>query len=120
MLTDKNAELILNLKVENFDDDVTVRAYLHDLLITLWREGDSFSGKRPFGDSGWEYDLYIVLVQNGYAAGQYDDGELTNWSPDECNGIVEDVINYCFQPVVKEINDNDLSDLDGYSYFQCD
>ena len=43
---------------------ITIREYLRELLLTLWREGEGFSGKRPFGDSGWGNELFkrTVLV----------------------------------------------------------
>jgi hypothetical protein len=34
-------------------DNITIRDYLRILLETLWEEGEGFSGKRPFGNSGW-------------------------------------------------------------------
>ena len=43
----------------------TVREYLKMLLERLWEEGEGFSGKRPFGNSGWEYDLYAALEEKG-------------------------------------------------------
>lgn len=54
-------------------DDITVRDYLRELLITLWEEGESFSGKRPFGNSGWEYDLYKPLIAGGFIPGELDE-----------------------------------------------
>jgi hypothetical protein len=50
----------------------TIRDYLYLLLITLWVEGEGFSGKRPLGDSGWESDLYKPLVKAGYLKGRID------------------------------------------------
>lgn len=47
-------------------DDLTVRQYLHALLSALWREGECFSGKRPFGNSGWEHELYAPLAKAGF------------------------------------------------------
>ncbi len=44
---------------------ITVRDYLRKLLLTLWDEGEMFSGKRPFGNSGWDYDLYVPLIRAG-------------------------------------------------------
>ena len=46
-------------------DNLTCREYLCALLKTLWREGEGFSGKRPFGNSGWDYDLIDALVSGG-------------------------------------------------------
>lgn len=48
---------------ENDAKAATVKDYLKELLNELWREGEGFSGKRPFGNSGWEYDLYAALLR---------------------------------------------------------
>ena len=53
-------------------DNLTVRDYLRTLLETLWNEGEGFSGKRPFGNSGWEYDLYAPLIKSGFVSGKLD------------------------------------------------
>lgn len=56
-----------------FDSDIgnqrTVRDYLYQLLLTLWQKQDGFSGKRPFGNSGWEFDLIRPLVDQGFIKG---------------------------------------------------
>lgn len=51
----------------------TVRSYLKDLLHTLWVEEEGFSGKRPFGNSGWQFDVYQALVRAGVLEGTLDD-----------------------------------------------
>jgi hypothetical protein len=43
----------------------TVREYLTRLLLVLWRERDLFSAKRPFGGSGWYWDIYGALQAAG-------------------------------------------------------
>jgi hypothetical protein len=49
---------ILALKMGPNDADAeTVRDYLKALLSKVVEEGEEFSGKRPFGNSGWEDDL---------------------------------------------------------------
>lgn len=56
----------LDLKMAPNDAEAdTVREYLKKLLSTVWGDGESFSGKRPFGNSGWEYDLYSTLEEAG-------------------------------------------------------
>jgi hypothetical protein len=45
----------------------TVRGYLVELLARLWERGESFSGKHPFGNSGWEDELVAPLVASGAA-----------------------------------------------------
>lgn len=46
----------------NDSGETTIRGYLKALLRQVWREGECFSGKRPFGDSGWQTDIYAALV----------------------------------------------------------
>ena len=67
------AVLRLPLDPDNDSGAPTVRGYLLRLLETLWREEESFSGKRPFGNSGWQYDLYIPLIQAGAISGSLDE-----------------------------------------------
>jgi hypothetical protein len=57
----------------DLDVEVSVREYLIELLRALWIEGERFSGKRPFGNSGWEYDLYKPLIEGGFVEGQLDE-----------------------------------------------
>jgi hypothetical protein len=54
----------------------TIRAYLVALLAELWKQGEGFGGKRPFGNSGWEYELYGALAKAGYVKATFDDGYL--------------------------------------------
>jgi hypothetical protein len=58
--------------VHNFMDvgRVTIREYLCALLTKLWEEGESFKGKAPYGNSGWEYELYYALVAADAVAGE--------------------------------------------------
>jgi len=58
----------------------SIRGYLKALLERLLIKGNEFSGKRPFGNSGWEYDLYAPMVATGFVTGKLDG-----------NGDVEDV-----------------------------
>ena len=74
---------ILDIKMqENDAGAATIRDYLKTLLRTLWQQGEGFSGKRPFGNGGWEFDLYKALV-----AAKVIDGEIYEEYCDllECN-----------------------------------
>ena len=68
-------------------DDMTVRQYLHALLRTLWDEQESFSGKYPFGNSGWDHDLYGPLAKAGFVdlGPLGEDGEPYNWTAEQIN-----------------------------------
>lgn len=65
---------ILNvvLASDNQAGAYTIRDYLKALVAAVWQEGEGFSGKRPFGNSGWEYDLYYPLVRDHIVYGQID------------------------------------------------
>jgi hypothetical protein len=58
---------------ENDSGASTVRGYLVALLATLWREQEGFSGKRPFGNSDWQYDIYVGMIKAGIVGGQIDE-----------------------------------------------
>lgn len=65
---------ILNLKFYCGDHDriLTIREYFVELLRSLWNEGEGFSAKRPFGNSGWERNLYKPLIANKLIKGKLD------------------------------------------------
>lgn len=69
--TDKGLLAALELRLGDTDagDNITVRQYLHALMETLWWEEDGFSGKRPFGNSGWQWDLITPLCVAGFIEG---------------------------------------------------
>lgn len=84
------------LDCEMLDNDPgarTVRDYLHELLATLWQEEEDFSGKRPFGNSGWTHDLYRPLVKGGFVTGSFDeDGYLDDFDREAADALVFDLI----------------------------
>lgn len=56
----------------------SIKGYLKRLLDLLWEEGNDFSGKRPFGNSGWDYELITALVQAKAIAGTLDEDGFIN------------------------------------------
>lgn len=57
----------LDVQLGDNDAEVeTVREYLKELLATLLIEEESFSGKRPFGNSGWINELTEPLEEAGF------------------------------------------------------
>ena len=77
---------------ENDAGAKTIGEYLKTLLLTLWVEEEGFSGKRPFGNSGWQYEIYTALI-----SARVVDGKL-----DEC-GYVDEVDYYTADSIVREI-----------------
>jgi hypothetical protein len=51
----------------------TVADYLTALLSVLWRQESDFSGKRPFGMSGWQHEVYEALFRAGFDVGVTDE-----------------------------------------------
>lgn len=69
-------------------DEMTVRQYLAKLLLAVLEEGECFSGKRPFGNSGWEENLVIPAIECGALRGEIDLSdpgwpEATGWDEGE-------------------------------------
>lgn len=78
-------------------DDLTVKDYFKELLKVLWAEKEGFSGKRPFGNSGWEYDLYAPLIKNGFIKGSLDaDGYIQEFDEDEADNYIYKLIDASF------------------------
>ncbi|MBN3839304.1 hypothetical protein [Burkholderia sp. Ac-20349] len=57
----------------DLEREVSIREYLGELLKALWDEGEGFSSKSPFGNSGWEYSLYGALIKAGAVEGRLDE-----------------------------------------------
>jgi hypothetical protein len=77
------AEILAVPMGDNDADAATVGDYLGKLLLEVWREGEGFSGKRPFGNSGWEWELYAALGRAGVVGGLDEDGYWNGNREDE-------------------------------------
>jgi hypothetical protein len=77
-----------------------LRGYFRALLTTLWREDEGFSGKRPFGNSGWCYDVYAALVKSGAVYGIFEDeteDELESFDKESAIKLVYKLIDHVFK-----------------------
>ena len=84
---------ILDLPMEENDADAeTIRDYLKALLTTLWREEEGFSGKRPFGNSSWQWDVYRALVRGGAIKGKIEDNNLVEHDQDAGDKLIYEAI----------------------------
>ena len=73
-MTNVTGRQVLAVTLEDDDSGATtIRGYLVALAAAVWREGEGFSGKRPFGNSGWEWDVYAALVRAGLIEGTFDE-----------------------------------------------
>lgn len=87
-------QVVLDLPMqENDAGAATIREYLCELLSELWEKGEGFSGKRPFGNSGWDYELHVPLVKAGLIDGSVDeDGYLENSDRKAAHQIISSAI----------------------------
>ena len=84
-------------------EGTSVRDHLHALLTKLWNDGECFNGKRPFGNSGWEYDLYAPLISAGFIAGELDeDGCIEKMDKEQADSYVFDLITAAFYGVTDD------------------
>ena len=100
------SDIVLQALDARFDsaagDNLTIRDYLHKLLWDLWAKGECFNSKRPFGNSGWECDLYTPLVAHGLVAGSVDeDGHIEDVDRQAADDLVFEMINAVFYGVKK-------------------
>lgn len=85
----------LALIIEDSDagTNITIRQYLKELLKKLWNEGEGFSGKRPFGNSGWQYELYTPLIKAKFITGVFDEnGYIEDCDTDLANTLILEAI----------------------------
>ncbi|PCJ96655.1 MAG: hypothetical protein COA52_01255 [Hyphomicrobiales bacterium] len=89
---------ILDVKMieENDAEAERIRDYLKKLLCSLWIQGESFSAKRPFGNSGWQIELYQSLAASGLVKNckktVYDDGIIEYYYDSETESLMDDLI----------------------------
>jgi hypothetical protein len=84
---------VLDLPMQPNDAQAgTVREYLISLLSVLLDQGEN-AIKRPFGNSGWEYELYAPLITAGVVEGEFDeDGEIESINHREAEAILQQAI----------------------------
>lgn len=71
----------------------TIKSYLRALLHELWTQEEGFSGKRPFGNSGWTHDLMVPLVKAKVIEGKLDtDGYLGDYDREAGDHAIHDAI----------------------------
>ena len=78
---------------ENDAGAKTIGEYLVKLLLTLWDEKECFSGKRPFGNSSWEYEIYAALISSEVVLGSLDEeGYIIDVDYEAADIIVREII----------------------------
>lgn len=100
----------LSLEMQENDAGAeTIADYLRKLLRTLIIEEEGFSGKRPFGNSGWICELHYPLIKAGYIKGKiYENEEYAECeSYDEAAEFILEMIDEIYESA---LNYSDLRD----------
>lgn len=67
---------VLDLAMDPKKNDAnarSVRDYLRRMLVQVFDQEECFSGKRPFGNSGWMTELQVPLINAKYVDGKLDE-----------------------------------------------
>jgi hypothetical protein len=83
----------LIFKSMDLNRELSVKDYLKELLMAVWREDEGFSGKRPFGNSGWKYEIYECLIEYCVVPGTLDeDGYVIEIDTEKADEIIYGII----------------------------
>lgn len=89
-----NGKQILELEMGlNDPGATTIRSYLIMLLAELFQKEEAFCGKRPFGNSGWKYELYRPLINAGILKGKIEDDDIVEVDKSEAEFLFGLAIN---------------------------
>lgn len=76
MKDDFDVEHVLSHEYDGWDlEQCSIRHYLITLAEKVWEEGEGFSGKRPFGNSGWQHEVLEALADGGFIDATYDEDD---------------------------------------------
>lgn len=92
----------LSFHSNDLNETISIHEYLHKLLSTLWEEQDGFSGKRPFGNSGWAWEIFACLIRFGEIPGKLDEyGDVEEGDFSDCEQIIREYIEMLSRPKMK-------------------
>ena len=70
--------------------------YLSKLFIKLIEEQEYFGSKRPFGNSGWKYDIIRFLVSFELIEGKIEEDSVVDYDDEEFLEFMRTMINFFF------------------------
>lgn len=75
---------ILDVPMIDHDTEAkTVGEFMGLLAAAVWKWGESFSGKRPFGNSDWQYYVFASVVEAGLMEAEKDEYDWWRWTHEE-------------------------------------
>lgn len=78
--------------------NISLKEYLKLTLVTFLKEGEGFSGKRPFGNSDWDWQIYKGLIALDSSLGKLDeDGYINTVDQRACDMIIMKCVEEVFK-----------------------
>lgn len=75
----------------------TIKEFFKDLLLDLWRLKEEFNPQKPWGESNWQNDVYIALIEAGFIEGNITDArKLKDFDKTEADRFINWVIKDAF------------------------
>lgn len=82
-------EILATPMQENDANATTIGGYLACLSAAVWQKEEGFSGKRPFGNSGWDHDVIRALITAKHVKGSLDaDGYIVSYDGTEIHNTL--------------------------------
>lgn len=78
------------------DKTENTNSYLERLLQELLRDPEGFSGKRPFGNSGWIHELYECMAKDGMIEVTYDEYGHVDEVPSHADSLLSNHVSILF------------------------
>lgn len=82
----------------DFNQKLTLKKYFILLVELFWSDPEDFNGKRPFGNSGWQDDLYQALIKNKFVEGEVkeEDGDsyIDNLDFNEADRVIAEALEF--------------------------
>ena len=88
---------ILDIEMQENDAKAkTIKEYLKKLLLGVWIKEESFNGKRPFGNAGWKYEVYVALARAKVISADMDDDnyiqDISLAEEEKANNLIAEAI----------------------------
>lgn len=97
-MTQKTPQEILSITLDKNDANAnTIGQYLFTLTRKVWDEEETFSGYRPFGNSGWTDTIIHALILNDVISGELDEyGRVDDFNLKQLNEVMSSVFDFLY------------------------
>jgi len=81
-----------------YDETTSIKQQLQKLLKKVMKEQECFSGKRPFGDGCYYFEIYAALAKAGVTFIMLDeDGYVNDLDDKKTTNLIDELIDHIFR-----------------------